>query len=286
MSKKYEKIMQDFTIDEINEIVSVFEEAKSKVSGLKEDFPSPFNYINRMLDAQPILNILQPFLEINETLENYTKDRVRLSRNINALAEKGWYLSLRIIDKLGITNLENKLLDNQILFEDTVTSLFEKNLKEIEKSLIRSFPKRESFIKKMVNLHELQKYEISIPIALIQADGMCKDIFYTIKDGKKRPIGFFDLKRKNKKNPSVQALAEICESDPASVLSILTRQLAAFDRNEHVLMQSNTLKLSDINRHAILHGESIEYGTYINSVKAILLLDFILELSIIRSSNN
>lgn len=65
-------------------------------------------------------------------------------------------------------------------------------------------------------------------------------------------------------------------------ISVLINQLAKEDRNDSLVLEGNTTRLSDLNRHAILHGESIDYGTKSNSIKAILLLDFIENLHLLN----
>jgi hypothetical protein len=40
-------------------------------------------------------------------------------------------------------------------------------------------------------------------------------------------------------------------------------------------IKNRTFKLDSFNRHLVLHGHSIHYGTQKNAIRAILLLDFV-----------
>lgn len=183
---------------------------------------------------------------------------------------------MEFIDACGISNLDDYLLKNPEGFHTDVVSTFEKQIFHIEKKLIEPFPRREKLIKTIFQLHREGFYEAVIPLALAQADGISKESF-TVKrkDGKTIPVGFFDMKRTEKPEIRSQKLSQSFEVPKTSVFSVLINQLAKEDRNDSLVLEGNTTRLSDLNRHAILHGESIDYGNKSNSINAILLLDFI-----------
>lgn len=181
---------------------------------------------------------------------------------------------------MGIGNLDEYLSKNPKGFEKDVTDTFYTRMHLIEEKLAAAFPRRAGLLKTIFALHAANTYDASIPMALSQADGMCKETFSVLgKNGKIVPVGFFDMDR-NKSEISSQKLSKSFELPETSIFNILYNQLSRVDRNSSLVLEGNTTRLSDLNRHAILHGESINYGNEINSIKAILLLDFIEDLRI------
>ncbi|PQJ12808.1 hypothetical protein CJD36_003425 [Flavipsychrobacter stenotrophus] len=55
-------------------------------------------------------------------------------------------------------------------------------------------------------------------------------------------------------------------------------QLHYGNRNDYELFRKNIANPQEFNRHAILHGESFQFGTERNAIKAILLFDFVREI--------
>jgi hypothetical protein len=232
--------------------------------------------------STPIRKMMEPLLAIKTTIDEYFSERKKLSEKMHVFPADGWYLSLLMIDQLGARGLNEALDENtdiaDSILEQTIMELVEERLDGIEEDLLASHAKRANIIREIFALHLEGRYFASIPMALAQADGMCKDFFFTrTKDGTKRSIGFFDIGQKQgMKRP--QAISKSLEPEPDSVLNILSSQLAKEDRNAHPLMEYRTTKLSDLNRHAIMHGESVDYASKVNSAKSILLLDFVNEL--------
>lgn len=234
---------------------------------------------NIMQALTPLKEFIKPVFEAQEAIKEYVSFHLELSEKIRILPLNGWYLNVEFIDKLGVSVIAPLLSQEDMLlstsFITAVTTLFEEDFLYIKGKVISAFPKRSKLLQSIFNLHTQGEYEAAINLALTQVDGICKDVFTkTMKDGTRKPLGFFD----NESDKKVQSLSKSITPPANSLLSLLSKQLAATDRNDHPLLKSNTTDLSDLNRHAILHGESIEYGTYINSVKAILLLDFVVQL--------
>jgi hypothetical protein len=277
--------------DEKFEIFDAAQKAGQKMRELRESNPEFFDLLDSvqsMLSSlRPIYDLMKPFKEVQEAIEGYVRQRLCMAKDIEILPFHGWYFSMWFIDCLEIKDIKLLLLENPGLFETEVINLFERQLNTtIRERLIESFPKRTQIINEILSSHASKNYLSSIPLALMQADGFCKDVFFHIdKNGKRTPIGFFNLGKKNNSRRA-QILSETLQVPETSVFNILTNQLAKSDRNLHLLHEANTTRLSDLNRHAILHGESINYGTYINSVKAILLLDFITDLKLMSDLQN
>jgi len=279
---EYKAVLADLMTSD-PETFSILAEGHNKItefmnenSGLQQLIKS----LQPMLEnIRPVKEFMRPVLEAQEAIKEYVSFHLELSERISILPLNGWYLNIEFIDKLGesfITPLlrqENHELS--LAFTEAIIALFEKDFTYIKDSVVNASPKRSKILESIFNLHIQSAYEASINLALAQADGICKDAFTVLtKDGKRKPTGFFNIENDKK----VQTLSKSITAVENSLLLVLTNQLAGTDRNDYPLLKSNTTQLSDLNRHAIMHGETVDYGTYQNSVKAILLLYFIVQL--------
>ena len=114
---------------------------------------------------------------------------------------------------------------------------------------------------------------------------MCKGNFTIEHKGNTVPVWFFaTFPPTAATGTSGQKLSKSFGLPETSVFSFLCNQLEAKDRNASIVLEGNTTRPSDLNRHAILHGESVDYDTEVNSVKAILLLDFIEDLRLVNQT--
>lgn len=246
---------------------------------LYKDFIEPNKaMVNLIKSLAPITENIPWLREIQQTqraILQYLNDILQLSQGIHSLPSEGWYFSLRFIDDLAISNLHEYLQKDPAAFEADVINIFNKQLDTIQKKLITAFPKRAHLLSSIFKYHQEGAYAASIVLALTQADGISKEVFsVTDKNGNPVAVGFFDLTR-TRSDIRAQKLALAFELPANSIFSVLFNQLANDNRNDSLVLEGNTTRLSDLNRHAILHGESVDYGTLTNSIKAILLLDFI-----------
>lgn len=128
-------------------------------------------------------------------------------------------------------------------------------LTEAEARLVAKFPNREQVIREAFTAHREELYAVAIPVFLAQADGICQELHNVeLYKGSR-------LKSKAKRS----GLADIEQTFLAPLVE--PSPLVANKKERKVL--SNNL-----NRHAILHGESVDYGTRENSCRAISLLTY------------
>jgi len=246
---------------------------------LYKDLIAPHKGLVRMINSlAPITEKIPRLREIQEAqqaISQYLNDILQLSQGVHSLPSEGWYFSLQFIDSLAISNLQEYLQKDPAAFETDVLNIFDKQLDTIEKKLTAAFPKRGHLLSSIFKHHRQGEFNAGIVLALTQADGLSKEIF-SVKDKNGNPVavGFFDLIR-TQSDIRTQKLALAFELSENSIFNVLYNQLAKDDRNDSLVLEGNTTRLSDLNRHSIIHGESVDYGTLTNSVKAILLLDFI-----------
>jgi hypothetical protein len=202
------------------------------------------------------------------------------------LTKYGWYISPSYF----------KFIDgaDDAIFLESKTGDFEIDYSELEMRINKNFPSYLKIIHRKANkisiirrpifdelfeLYKKKKYYSLIPLALIQVDGLSKEYFN---------MGFFATEHPNNKNQnkSRQKIKSVLEEndtegdefeDMASLI-LLFSQVSFDDRNELVLIRKGISDMSMLNRHSILHGESCDYGSKENAIKALLLLDFVLDL--------
>lgn len=196
------------------------------------------------------------FLKENEViLENIISYEEQQKEEILKHANNGWFYDM------NFTTFESKKFDDKFFMEH-----FENNIEYICKSLVDSYPKRAKIIEKAIKSHKIGDYELSIPVLLIQIDGIYKEetqTEYFIKLGKKKVKIEENIVKKIKNN----------NKDIMNILISLFNSSLPISYSEN-LRKEKGINSFDLNRHAILHGESTDYGTKINSLKTISFLNF------------
>lgn len=185
------------------------------------------------------------------TLPSLDRSPIR-HEDVVALAEEGWYLDPKLpVNACGVLAAVLAKGDAAAVSEWLVKH-FRQRADEIEVEVAETFPRRTHILQEAFEAHRQKNYSLSIPAFLAQADGMCSDAFalhlFTGRPGRR----VAELRKTNKN----------IMLDP--LLRLLGARLAA-----------------GINRHEILHGRDLRYGTEANSLKAISLLAY---LSFVRSS--
>ncbi len=218
--------------------------------------PSIFAPIGR-LTAQ-VQRQLAPLPE--SLAESFRNLPPRTRQALLLLGEHGWYLDLDM-SLPSLWRLEQALEDGDVgLVERSLSRHFTKRLKEIEKALCSRFPHRSRIITLAFKAHRRREYELSIPVLLAQTDGICKEA-----------AGGYYFVRKDRR-PETSIYVEQIASD--SLLSALLSPLAqtlpvgASRRNQPNASEG-------LNRHTILHGDSVDYGTRVNSLKTVSLINYV-----------
>lgn len=202
-------------------------------------------------------NIGPFFVELAHALAQLPE---RTRESLATLAQHGWYLD----PEMALPEIADVVLQfeqGQVTdANDELVAYFDQRREIILSTLCVAFPRRANILASAFEAHAAGKYELSIPVLLAQADGICLELtgvqlYSKQRDGKPRvaeAVATFDV-----------------DGFTAALLHPLTEVFPiTFSSKERV-------GLPDIlNRHAILHGESVAYGTRVNGCKAISLLSF------------
>ena len=176
---------------------------------------------------------------------------------LQTLSDHGWFLSpdtdikqLQIFaESLGV-NAGSK--------EDAISSHFRERIDSIEGELSESYPSRSQIFHDAFEAHRAGKYTLSVPVFLTQADGIWRDQF-----GK----NFFQKRKR-------ESTLRDCKKNLQLQRVVTTLTLLEPDNNNPIWVGESERDSSfdALNRHQVLHGESVDYATEQNSLKAISLL--------------
>lgn len=119
--------------------------------------------------------------------------------------------------------------------------------------------RRIAILRSAVDAHIRRDYALSVPAVLAQTEGVVADYF-----GHCGRVNWKEVKAHVKQMMADGGLAKCNDLYRQFVMDIV---LADFEHGNPV---------PDLNRHAILHGADIDYPTAAKSLKAILILDFLL----------
>jgi hypothetical protein len=208
--------------------------------------------------VQKFLTYVAPALE--RLREIYQELPPKVQDAILLLGEHGWYFDLNM-PLSGLWRLQKALSEGDIQdAEEALVKYFESRIDEIESSVLEKFPERKELIEAAFNAHRSGDYILSIPVFLAQVDGVCKDV-----------VGKYFFMKKDRKPSTAQYVEQIAtNSFQAAICSplanVLPINMSEYDRGEG---------FKELNRHMVLHGESLDYGTSLNSLKAISLINYI-----------
>jgi hypothetical protein len=192
--------------------------------------------------------------------ESFRELPPRTQEAVLLLGAHGWYLDLEM-PLPGLWELKKALSEGNVEeAEEALAEYFASRLDEIEGSIIERFPNRHKIIRAAFNAHRRQEYELSIPVFLAQTDGICKEV---IKQ-------YFFIKQNKKPRTAIYVEQIASDTYRAALLSPLAQTLP-IGASKHERPEDFT----ELNRHVVLHGESLDYGTKINSLKAISLINYV-----------
>jgi hypothetical protein len=146
---------------------------------------------------------------------------------------------------------------------------FPKSKKFIFKIILEKIPHRQQILTEIEQCYKRKLYSSVVTLCYTQVDGICNE---------KLNYGFFDTDNKTH-DLKIQSL-ELKPNLSTKIASQVKEPKNEFSRYVRKDIQDRTFELNSFNRHLVLHGHSIYYGTEKNAIRAILLLDFVCALLI------
>ncbi len=189
-------------------------------------------------------------------------------KNIKNIATVGWYISPNLVSKYSFSDLSSfTKKDNLEKFESAIIKDADTHITKILEKCINYFPKRELIFNEILKLYNNDCFYSLINICYSQADGICNETW---------DFGFFD---KENKSYQLKTYKEFSKTN-IGLSSFFVEQLG-IQKNEitmwskDALFEDNINVENSFNRHHIMHGHSLNYGTKKNAIRAIYLLDFL-----------
>lgn len=179
-----------------------------------------------------------------------------------------WFISFNILRNLTIkktfTVLSNK---DKSAFENFVLTTFPSERSNLFKAIYKAIPHREAIITEIETLYCQNHFHAVIVLCYTQVDGICNENLR---------FGFFDVDQ-NTKELRVKQLDSnnSLASKIATQLKEPRNEISRYVKNA---IKNGIYKRDSFNRHLVMHGHSINYGTKLNAIRAILLLDFVCSL--------
>ena len=193
-----------------------------------------------------------------ELLEQWKIERVKAPESLRQLLQQGWYLPFYFNEATMNSLASDIKIGNTSSADQYIMDTFDQgSVVELEKLTTR-FPIRAKAIVTAFDAHRRGEYYLSIPVFFAQTEGICKEVvgsrFFSMKKGK----------------PTTTSWASTHEQD--DYINLLLKPLIEVGEARRIQEMG---KPSGANRHDVLHGNSLDYGTKVNSYKAFSLLTYI-----------
>ena len=177
--------------------------------------------------------------------------------DINTVMQNGWCPPLDIspvqVELLAKAFEEDAERANRLL-----SDRYRSKLDGIESSRMSAFPNRAEILGDTFEAHRQEKYNLSVPLLLMQADGVWWD-----RLSRNVFIGGF-----------TNAVDDLVGKVPDSTIREIVRALSYKQLPLVMTSKCRDIGFSELNRHQIIHGEVTDYGTEENSLKAVSFLNF------------
>lgn len=186
-----------------------------------------------------------------------------LPESVVLLAKGGWYPNRKMLIGTIQDCAEYIAKGNYQAADAKMVKIFEEDYRSTKMQILAEVPERSDVLLNAFTAHERGEFILSVPVFLIQADGICFD------------AAKVQLFSKQNKKPKIASVLSAVASGAitAAMLSPLASNIPlTADLTER---NDPDFPKGALNRHQVLHGEVTDYGTKINSFKTISLLSYI-----------
>lgn len=194
---------------------------------------------------------------------DFDKNYQTFKKSISILAQKGWYID----EEMTIAQISSISFNIENNREQEANRLckeyFDLEFVRIEKNLISNFPHRAKVLERCFRAHFEKDYYASIPIFYTQIEGVCEEI-----------TGQRFFSKEHRTNGTIPRTKKVVDSfGGMEFTKDLLQPLIQNDINRQNQDSNNP---NGMNRHDVLHGQSLNYGDdQFNSYKCLSLLNYV-----------
>ena len=244
--------------------------------GLPPHFLKQLEWIDRVVN--PIANIISPALQqqlalidklfppgLRDLLNDIENRQDQLKEAIVTLADQGWFVGLTLPLTIQREALE-KISESPEKVDKLLCDYYETNLEVLEQELVARQPERKRVLKDIFAGHRAKLYSLTVPTAFSQVDGICASSKFQ---------GYLFMRpRGSKLSQFGQNIidADLCDYQKLLLSPFMNTLSITFNLKERM-----SEEVEKLNRHTVIHGESIDYGNRANSLKSIVLLCYVSE---------
>jgi hypothetical protein len=210
-----------------------------------------------IIGQNPLLRGLGLLGSVGEWLGRYP-DRMEVA--LPAMAAEGWYLDANMPATLPTRFADAVDEGDGTRAEMMMVAYFERRLDGIEHELCERHPHRAHILQAAFNAHRRGEEVLAIPVLFAQTDGVCHD--------RSKQFAFFLLKAKD-------ALSQELKGKSLSRLEEVLLMPFGLESPVSLSEKKRAEGFSGLNRHQVLHGESTNYGTHANALRAVSLLAYV-----------
>ena len=235
----------------------------------RRHFEEAFKPLQQLADsARQLAEVPKRFAEQQqeffESLQRLAKELPKRQRKaLQRLGEEGWFLDPAMPATL-LQELERLFDEHPDEMTEWLKGFFRERIDAIEEQLIASYPHRGHLFQQAFEAHREGKYGLSVPVFLAQADG----IFW-----ERTPARQNLFRSKQREKAYSQYVSKISDSYTVIDLHPLSILLPLWMNEDERAERGDSFV--GLNRHQVLHGESVDYSTEQNSLKAISLLSYL-----------
>ena len=202
--------------------------------------------------------------QISEQIMQWVKSQPERDREEQQarerLAQFGWFPDPKMPWNAPIVLMQE--IDSNSSKEDvvdTISQYFRKRIDDIEVEVEENFPTRRCILIDAFQAHREAKYNLSVPVFLTQADGIWCDTF-------KKSL----FSRQDRESVLYSFNSDTKDKFFSLMLDVFKLTIPMW-----ASQTQRDLSLDALNRHQVLHGEIVDYGTEQNSLQAISFLSWL-----------
>jgi len=177
--------------------------------------------------------------------------------NFERLLDYSWYFDpeMNADEFFALAELVDRKDESAI--NQTMVEHFRARLEAIESDLSAKHGKRTRILAEAFRSHRGQRYALSIPVFLTQADGISRELIGAEYFMPSKSKGF------------VERLLQEVAGD-----LFLEAALRTLRPTGAMRVPTSEMKDGSFNRHGVIHGSDVDYDNELNSLKAISVLNF------------